>query len=458
MFDRFSSFFNSKKKKSSSSGGSRHPSDASSCPSSPTSPLSPNSPQSDPEDSLKTPTPSRKDCDPRYVVTDARTGAECGDTVSTTSVTDSYCSDQVSVKELNVCHVSTASLERNSGNVTPTNADTTNAETNHQGAESSSDLGFAKSVVEEVSKRLQVNLEEKVVKYTEGSGESDPISPSSLPTFKIPISSTAEAPKSPNLTSISLGTKKVSVKIGDKSHSTTLSGITLGSKSKSTSQPIMFQQLEQNPPDVAKENYGVRRVQILSEETATTPHSPSPGREQPPEGDSPVQLHKAVWVQTHLAEEEEGGREWEKKRDRIEEGEEGSTAEDTSLVLAVPVTVIPEDDSFVGSPPITHSEVFLSSGSLPESAISLAPAKGEFQTTYEQPEEADLGKDSKESSQKQKHRSRELRVTRKTVNLPSQSKVFAHKVYVRPELSLDEDEPAGEQDSRESTSKTEGEL
>ncbi|CAK6962134.1 microtubule-associated protein futsch [Scomber scombrus] len=464
VFDRFSSFFNSKKKKSSSSSSGRHLSDAStdtSCPSSPTSPSSPHSPQFDQEDGLKTPTPSRKDCElsePRYVLRDPRTGAECGDNLSecpsSTSITDSYSSDLCSVKELHVCNVSTASAERNSGNVTPTNVDA--AETTHQGADSTSELGFAKSVVEEVSKRLQVNLEQRVVKNTESSGEGDAGSPNTLPTFKIPFSSTAEAPKSPNLTSISLATKKVSVKIGEKGHSTTLTGITLGSKSKSTSQPVMSQKLDKNSPDVVNEHAGVRRGHILSEGTATAHRSPSPDRELLPEGDSPVQLHKAVWVETHLVEEEEGRREGETESDIIKEGEEGSDA-DTSLVLAVPVIVIPEDDSFAESP-ADQSEVLLSGGSLPESAISLAPAKGEFQTTSEQPEEADPGKDSKESSQKEKRRSRELRVTRKTVNLPSQHKVFAHKVYVSPEPSSDGNEPAGEEDSRESTSKTEGEL
>lgn len=366
---------------------------------------------------------------------------------------DSISSGQSSVRELHVCRVSTASGERNSGNVTPTAVELTAA--THQSAGSSSELSFAESVVEEVSKRLQVNLEESVVKNTEGSSEGDAVSPSTLTTIKIPFSNTTETPKSPNLTSISLATKKSSVKVGEKGHSTALTGITLGSKS-STTRLVTSQQEDENSPDVVRENAGAkRRGQIFSEEITTTAWSPSPEREQVPRGDSPVQLHKAIWVETHLGEEEEGWREGEKEKDIMKEGEEGCR-EDLPLVLAIPVTVIPEDDSVADSP-AAPSEILPSTGSLPESAISLAPTTGELQTTYEQPEEADPGRDSKKSSlqeKQEKHRSREIRVTRKTVNLPSKHKVFAHKVYVSPEPNLDGNEAGGEEDSRELTSKT----
>ncbi|XP_042244892.1 uncharacterized protein crybg1a isoform X1 [Thunnus maccoyii] len=428
VFDRLSNFFNSKRRKSSGRQHSDASVDAGS-PSSPSSPLPPRSPQTEQEDELKTPTPSRKDIkqtEPQYAATEPRTGAECGDTLSkchsTTSVTDSNSSGRSSVREVHVCRVSTASSERNSGNVTPTAVDVT--ATTHQSTVSSSELGFAESVVEEVSRRLHV------------------------------FSKTAEAPKSPNLTSISLATKKASIKVGQEGHSTSLTGITLGSKS-STSHVIMTQQEDENSLDVVRENAGARRRgQIFSGEIASTAWSPSPEKERVPGGNSPVQLHKAIWVETHLGEEEYRGREGEKEKDLMKEGEEGFRA-DSTLVLAIPVTVIPEDDSAADSP-ATPAEILPSSGSLPESAISLAPTTGEFQTTYEQPEEADTGRDSKKSSLKEKQekrRSREIRVTRKTVNLPSKHKVFAHKVYVSPEPSLDGNEPAGE-DSRESTSKT----
>ncbi|XP_044021559.1 uncharacterized protein crybg1a isoform X2 [Siniperca chuatsi] len=470
VFDRLSNFFNSKRKKSSS----RKHSDSSADATSPTSPLSPRSPQSQQEDGLKTPTPSRKDSEltgPHYA--ESRTGAERGDTLSQSSspsassmasllpdeaelpFADSNSSGRSSVREVHVCRISTASGERNSGNVTPTTLDL--ATTTHPSADSSSGLGFAESVVEEVSKRLQVSLEESALKNPEGSSEDNAVNQTTLSTFKISLSEAAEAPKSPNLTSISLGSKKTSVKVGEKGHSTALKGITLGSQS-STSQIITTQQEDEDSPDIARENSGANRTaQIFSCETVATAWSPSPEKEQVPRDDSPVQLHKAIWVETHLGEEEEeGGREEDKEKDIMKEGEEGFRA-DSPPVLAIPVTVIPEDDSVTqgtAASPSTPSETLLSSGCLPETAISLAPTTEEFQTTLLQPEEPDTGTHSKQSSLQEKRRSREIRVTRKTVNLPSKNKVFAQKVYVRPEPSLDGNGATGEVYSGDSISKT----
>ena len=177
-------------------------------------------------------------------------------------------------------------------------------------------------------------------------------------------------------------------------------------------------------------------------------------KEQAPRGDSPVRFHKAIWVETHLGEEEDREREGEEEKDITKEGEEVFRA-DSPPVLAIPVTVIPEDDSAprdAADNPSTPSEAVPSSGSSPESAISLAPAAGEFQTTSPQPESPDTGGHSKKSSLQERRRSKEIRVTRKTVNLPSKNKAFAHKVYVTQEPSLDGNE--AEEDSGVSTSKT----
>lgn len=471
MLDRLSNFFNSKRKKSSS----RKHSDSSADASSPTSPLSPHSPQFQQEDGIKTPTPSRKDGDPagpHYAETKSRAGLERGDTHSqssspgTTSTVslltdeaelpfaDSNSSGRNSVREVHVCRISTASGERNSGNVTPTTLDL--ATTTLPSADSSSGLGFAESVVEEVSKRLQASLEESTLKSREGSSEDNAVNQTTLSTLKVPFSKAAEAPKSPNLTSISLATKKTSVKFGEKGHSTALKGITLDTQS-SRSHLITTQQEDEDAPDTAKENSGAkRRARIFSWDTVAKSWTPSPEEEQVPRGDSPVHLHKAIWVETYLGEEEEGEREGEKDREKMKEGEEGFRA-DSPPVLAIPVTVIPEDDSVTqgaADGPSTPAETLSSSGSLPESAISLASTAGEFQTTVQQPEESDTGTRSKQSSLQGKRRSREIRVTRKTVNLPSKHKVFARKVYVSPEPSLDGSEPAGEEYSGDSISKT----
>lgn len=468
VLDRLSNFFNSKRKKSSS----RKHSDSSVL-SSPTSPLSPRSPQFQQEDGIKTPTP-RKDSEPtgpHYADTKFRTGAQRDDTLSqgsspsTTSMAsmltdeaelpfaDSNSSGRSSVREVHVCRISTVSGEKNSGNVTPTTLDPAITTLS---ADSSSEPGFAKSVVEEVSRRLHVSLEDGTQKNMEGSTEGNAVNQTTLLTFKVPLSKAAEAPKSPNLTSISLASKKTSVKVGNKGHSTALKGITLGTQS-STSHLITTQQEDEDSPDIASENSGAkRRAQIFSWETVDRALNPSPGKEQVPRGDSPVQLHKAIWVETHLGEEEEWEREGEKEKDVMKEGEEGFRA-DSPPVLAIPVTVIPEDDSVTrgaaDSPP-TPAETLPSSGGLPDSAISLAPTTGEFQTTLPQPEEPDTGTRSRQSSLRGKRRSKEIRVTRKTVNLPSKHKVFAQKVYVIPEPSLDGSEPAVEEYGRDSISKT----
>ncbi|XP_074516032.1 uncharacterized protein crybg1a isoform X3 [Sebastes fasciatus] len=447
VFNRISNFFNSRKKKSSS----RKHSDASTDAGSPTSPLSPRSPQSlqEEEDGLKTPTPSRRGSEltgPYYGGTESRAGADTPTQSSTPSASsvvslltdggdlpfaDSNSSGRSSVREMHVCRISTASGERNSGNVTSDILDV--ATTTHPSADLSSEVGFAESVVEEVSKRLQVSLDENIQMHTEVQ--------TTLSTVKPILSKAAEAPKSPNLTSISLASKKTSVKVGEKGHSTALRGITLGSQS-STSHLIRTQQEDEDSPDMTRENK--RRGQVFSWDTVATAWSPSP--EKVPRGDSP-QLHKAIWVETHM-----GAEEWEGEKERdVMKQEDDVFRADSPPVLAIPVTVIPEDDSTDRRAP-TPSKTSPSSGSLPESATSLAPTTGEVQTTSPQPEEPDTGTGSKQL--REKRRSRELRVTRKTVNLPSKHKVFAHKVHVSPEPSLDGSEPAEEELSRDSTTKS----
>ncbi|XP_022606916.1 beta/gamma crystallin domain-containing protein 1-like [Seriola dumerili] len=395
VFDRLSSFFNSKRKKS----RSRQHSDASTDASSPTSPLSPlsplsqHSPISQQEDGLKTPTPSRKDSDLMGSHRgETRTGAEGDDTLSQGSglsassvisvrrdeaelpFADSDSSGRSSVREVIVCRVSTASGEGNSGNVTPTTPTTPTsiglAAASRPRADASSELGFAASVVEEVSKRLQVHLEESMLMNTEGSSEDSTFTPTTPTTFKIPLSKTAEAPKSPNLTSISLASKKTCVRVGEKGHSTALTGIRLGSQS-STSHLITTQ--EEDESEREKENSEARRrAQIFSWETTATAWSPSPETEEIPRED-----------------------------DSVAQGTEDG--------------------------PSTPSEALPPGGSSPDSAISLAVTTGEFQTSSPQPEEPDTGTGSKQNSLQEKRRPRELRVTRKTVNLPSKHKVSGQK-------------------------------
>lgn len=454
MFDRFSSFF--KRKKSSS----RQHSDASADASSPTSP------QPKQEGGLRTPT-SRKDSELTGLNYESQTGAEHSDTLSQSSspsassvvslvtdeaefpFADSNSSGRSSVREMNVRRVSIAGGERNSGNVTPTTLEPPT--TTHLSADTSSEISFSESVVEEVSKRLQVHLEDNILKNTEGSSEDRTVSLTTVTSFNTPLSicSPVEAPKSPNLTSISLASEKTFVKVGETGHITALTGVTLSSQSSAS-------QLREDVDslDTEKENLRAgRNAQIFSGETTATAWSCSHEREEVPRSDSPVQLHKAVWVETYLGEgEEEGEVEGEKENESMKQEEEDFRV-DSPPVLAIPVTVIPVDDSATptaADSPSTPSETLPSSGSLPESTISLAATTGEFQTTLLQPEEPDTGTDTKQSSLQGKRKLKEIRVTRKTVNLPSKHKVFAQKVYISPEPGLDRNEAAGEEYSTDS--------
>lgn len=438
MLDRISSFFGSKKKKSSS----RQHSDAAS----PTSPLSQH------EDGLKAPSPSGKDGEQ---TDEFQTGAERLSQSSSPSASssaslpsddadlpfaDSNSSGRSSVREVTVCRVSTAKGERNSGNVTPTTLDLAAAA--NPSADMSSELSFSESVVEEVSKRLQASLENIIPNNPEGSSEDSTVSPNTMTSFKIPlsISSPAEAPKSPNLTSISLASKKTFVKVGETGHSTAIMGVRLRPQ-LSTAQ----MKEDEGSLGVERENSRAKRkARIFSGETATAAEGPFPEREELPSGDSPV-LHKAIWVETYLGEEEEGEREGEKERDIMKQEEEDFRA-DSPPVLAIPVRVIPEDDSAAQG--ATHSpsslETLAVSGSLPESTISLAATTGELQTTSQPPEQADTSADTKQSPLEEKDEHREIRVTRKTVNLPSKQRVFAQKANIHSG-SLDRNESPGEE-------------
>uniref|UniRef100_A0A7N6B6K2 Beta/gamma crystallin 'Greek key' domain-containing protein n=1 Tax=Anabas testudineus TaxID=64144 RepID=A0A7N6B6K2_ANATE len=291
---------------------------------------------------------------------------------------------------------------------------------------STAEVSFSDLVVEEVSKRLQVNLEENILKNT----EDRTVSPTTMTSFNTPlsISSPVEAPKSPNLTSISLASKKTFVKIGEAGHVTALTGVTLRPQ-LSTSQL----KEDEDSVDTEKDNLTANRnAQIFTGENLATAWSCSPEREEIPRGNSPVQLHKAIWKET----------------ERMKQEEQDFRA-DSPPVLAVPVTVIPVDDSATqgtADSPSSPLQTLLSSGSLPESTISLAATTGEFQTTLPQPEEPDTGTDTKQGKRKLK----DIRVTRKTVNLPSKQKVFAQRVYVNTEPGLDGNELTGEEYSTDS--------
>lgn len=452
MLDRFSSFFRKKK------NSSRQNSDAATGATSPTSPQQ--------EDRLQSPTHPPKDSDLAGLHDESQTGAELGDTLSQSSspsassmaslvtndadfpFADSNSSGRSSVREMKVERISTAGGERNLGNVTPTTLDL--ATTTHLSADKT--FSFSESVVEEVSNRLQINLEENAFKNIGLASEERTLSPT-LTSFNTPlsISSPVEAPKSPNLTSISLASKKTFVKVGETGHIIALTGVTLRSQSST-------QQLKEDEhyTDIEeKDSRDNRNVQLFSGETLAQ-HDPawscSPKKEIRTSGDSPIQLHKAIWVETYLGEEETVEREVENENDRMKHEEEDLRA-DSPPVLALPVTVIPVDSSdsqCAADSPFSLSHTLPPSGSLPELNISLTTSTGECHTTSPQPGEPDTGTDTKQSSFQEKHKLKEIRVTRKTVNLPSKHRGFAQKVYLIPEPGLDGNEETEEENNRDS--------
>lgn len=432
VFDRINSFFNSKRKKS----GSRHQSDVGS--------------QYQEDNGLKSPTL------PKDTLYDARKGAECGDNVSQSSTPSTISMVSVvagdtglpfadsnsssSVREVVVCKISTGEL--NSGNVTSSMFE--QEPTNLPNADSSSALGFTDSVVEEVSKRLHVHLDERIVKDTEEHRRDKTVEQTTLTTFK--STKTPEVPKSPNVTCISLASKKSAVKIGENGHSTTLSGKLLESES-STSHVITIRRADDT---VLTDNTEDDERNEMSSSSIVEEGTPSHKENEAPRSESPV-LHKAIWVETHLGEEEGWGREGETEG-IIKESEEGLRA-DSPPVFAVPVTVIPEDESvtqIAADRPVTPCEIVPLGGGLPEPAVSLVATAEEFQTASPELEKTSTGKDSKQKSIKDKT-SRDVRVTRKTVSLPS--KFFAHKVNISPEVSSDENKATEEERNAESCSK-----
>ncbi|KAM9354332.1 uncharacterized protein crybg1a [Pholidichthys leucotaenia] len=375
VFDRFSSLF--KRKKSSSSSSSRHPSDADA-----SSPLSPRSPQNQPEDRPRT--------------NSERTGpvSECTDSLSQSSSpsASSVISLTSADEDLPFADSSGSSSVRDLRAIISPTATAVNPPVTRPAV--SSEQGFTDSVVEEVSKRLQVNLEEKV--QLKSPGEDGVVSPTTL--MSLQSSGKPTSPRSPNLTSICLGSKRALVKVGENVHSTALRGITLSPQSSITTQ---------NSVDVEPQT------------------SPVPQ----PQGHSPIRLHKAIWVETHLGGEEVV------EREKLEE-EEGLRA-DSPPFLAISVTVIPEDDSEAeqSTPPPDP-------GGPPESSVSLVASSAGSTTAPEEPAQSSLRVQEERGP-------RRVRVTRKTVNLPSKSRVLAHRVDV------DRDGDTGDSASEPSESTTE---
>uniref|UniRef100_A0A3P9J8Q7 Beta/gamma crystallin 'Greek key' domain-containing protein n=1 Tax=Oryzias latipes TaxID=8090 RepID=A0A3P9J8Q7_ORYLA len=424
MLDRFTNLFSVRRKKSSS----KHQSDASVRSGSPTSPVSPHfTPFQQRDGGAANPAESQKT-------------KKSGDGVSQSSSLSSLKTDDGDLPFAD-------SNSSGGGSVRELSVGPVNGERGRDGAgalpsASSSQKVFSDSVMEEVSKRLQVDLKETKVL---SPSEEKPFSPTTLVSLNIPVSMATETPKSPNLTSISLGSKKTLVKTGEKGHSTALRGITLAS---SSSRDVTAQQ---EPESSGGGTTALTSSRSLTREAAWS-HPPTTDSQRG--GGPPALPYKAVWVETHLGEEETEGAGVAAKGGMQQE-EKGFRA-DSPPLLAIPVTVIPEDDAepagaLRGPSTLPHRPP---PATLPRATISLAASAQEFQTVPRRPEKHQTNIRPQQGFLQGK---RGVWETRRTVSLPPNDTFFAQKVVVSPESSLEEEEPpAGS--SSESFHRTEEKL
>ncbi|XP_056447274.1 uncharacterized protein crybg1a isoform X2 [Gadus chalcogrammus] len=429
VLGRISNFFSPRKKKSQS----KQPGDGESTPTSPTSPRSPQSPLQ--EDWLKTPTPSRRDDEaPRRKpalkqhldrvsldLTGSRSTLAFDEDGGEVPFADSDSSGRGSVREVHVCRVSSSSVaQQGSGDATPIPG----AHVSFLDTGSGSEPGLMDSVVQEVSKRLQLHLEEEAANMKDGKPSERTHSKS----VQVRVSSKMSEPvKSHNLTSISVASlKSLKLKSDDP-----------GASLKEVTSPRL--PLTSSGSD--SESVGYRSTSVLSwlHGTATAERQDSAWGEHEQGGTSPALLHKAIRVEADLADEEE--------EEGAGEREEALRA-DSPPLIAVHATVVPVEEQWPRGtdttdrlPPLEIAEL---SGMSPESKVSKAAAEtGEARTeaSPERPESPrggpDPGKSSARRSEEPPH------VTRRTVNLSG--KVFAKKVFVSQDSSeADEPEPGPE--------------
>ncbi|CAL8299321.1 unnamed protein product [Boreogadus saida] len=430
VLGRISNFFSPRKKKSQS----KLPGDGESTPTSPTSPRSPQSPLQ--EDWLKTPTPSRRDDEvpgrkPALKQHLARVSLDLTGSRSTLAFdedggghpfADSDSSGRGSVREVHVCRVSSSSsvAQQGSGDATPIPG----AYASFLDAGSGGEPGFMDSVVQELSKTLQLDLEEEAANMKDGKQSERTRSKS----VQVRVSSKMSEPvKSHNLTSISVASlKSLKVKSDDP-----------GASLKEVTSP----RLPLSSSGLDSESVGSRSTSVLSwlNGTATAERQDSAWGEHEQGGTSPALLHKAIRVEADLADEEE--------EEGAGEREEALRA-DSPPLIAVHATVVPVEEQWPRGTDTTDrpppSEIAELSGMSPESKVSKAAAEtGEARTeaSPERPESPrggpDPGKSSARRSEEPPH------VTRRTVNLSG--KVFAKKVFVRQDSSeADEPEPGPE--------------
>uniref|UniRef100_A0A4W5MMI9 Uncharacterized protein n=1 Tax=Hucho hucho TaxID=62062 RepID=A0A4W5MMI9_9TELE len=436
MFNRISSLFSTKRKKSRSGSLSVGSEDGSWLgPGSPIAPRSPGSPLSPrQEDGLRTTTTQKEG-----EVVEAGAGPVLesllelqakGSVFSSSSspsisslaslvvtdrgdlpFADSDSSGRGSVREVQVCRVSRAEAEsdgeadRNSGNLTHTNL-------SPSGAEQAPELGLTKDMVGEVSRRLQVYLQEQTtVKDVDGLEWGSPVVQTTLRSFEL-----SQSHLKTDVTSLGIESKKTSLKTSVRGKGSYLLGVTLGSQShtpsSSDTQPEGEEGEEgENSPAMGKKNRrrALKPTSSSSAETAPPSQMTLLGGEGT-RRDSPAKLHKPVWVERHLGEE------------------------------PISMTVAPVEYTDTAGVLATVTLSAVSGGREPELAVSTAPVSKDSETNTARPEVTSPATDSECSPPLEDQTALSKEEKRRSVKLSHSEKLFTKKVYVSPEPSFDGDE------------------
>uniref|UniRef100_A0A8B9GZ53 Crystallin beta-gamma domain containing 1a n=1 Tax=Astyanax mexicanus TaxID=7994 RepID=A0A8B9GZ53_ASTMX len=162
-------------------------------------------------------------------------------------------------------------------------------------------------LVAEATRKLQVYLEETSVT----NGDERQITQT---TFKkcveVPVKSPSESQSSePQASEPELKRTVLKTYLAGKGNYTALTGVTLGLRSRNESSSESSSEQADGDSNMGKKNTGRRRSRKLSDgsrEVLSPTKASSPEAEEGSSlaSPSPVQVHKAVWVETHLEEEE----------------------------------------------------------------------------------------------------------------------------------------------------------
>lgn len=381
MLNRISHFFSSRRKRSST----KRDSDSDSVVS---PPLSPYLVQSEQEDGLKTPTPSRKDCDISLPgLANATREPELFETLSQSSGQSTS-----SIVSLVKCN------EGDSRSITPKTLDLAVTPRPNQNSERGSE-----SQVQ--NKHLQSSS--IVQTSTERSKEDELVNHMTLSESKIPLSEVTTTSSIPTSPSSDASISNNSRNTGDNQQR---SSQTVFPSSALDLTPRVIEE----GPDTPREDAGANEMQV----SHLCEREHPPGTTHP---FCPLQLHKAIKVEAYLREEEEEKEKADNAKGLTKDWQDGLQA-DMPLVLAVPAAVIPEDSDTrdtTNNPSNTLSSI----GYLQQPGTSQDSQTGFIKTTG-----PSSSKESKPNTPQERHAAGEVCVTRKTVNLPSKHKVMPQKV------------------------------